>query len=159
RLTAFRDDLAVSALPRPLTSHRAVRALGGSDLVVTCVDRDGARLTAAAWAAAHLVPHLDVGTGVTLGPDGTRLLAADVRMLLPGSGCVCGVGGLGDPDGAAYDYHAPPGALPRSPAEPWDARGRLGSLVTLNNLAVSCAIQTWLDLVDGSLAGSTWHRL
>src|SRR5205814_279360 len=123
-------------------------ALGGVDLVVTCVDRDGARLRAAYWARERLTPHLDIGAGVSRLAAGQRLLAADVRLLLPAAGCIRCVGGLGDSEGAEYELHAPPGALPRRPARAWDTGGRLGSLVTLNGLAVSFGVQSWLDLLD-----------
>jgi len=159
RLVEFRPDAAVRAIMRPLNSRASEEALGGADLIVTCVDQDGARLRAARHARARLTPHLDIGTGITLTAPGERQLAADVRLLLPGAGCVRCVGGLGDWEQAEYELHAPPGALPRRPAEPWNARGRLGSLITLNSLAVSFGVQSWLDLLDGSLSASIWHRL
>jgi hypothetical protein len=159
RLVEFRPDLAVRAVRRPLDASSGEQALAGADLIVTCVDQGGARLRAARWARERLAPHLDIGTGVTRVADGGRLLAADVRLLLPGAGCIRCVGGLADSEQAEYELHAPPFALPRRPPEAWDARGRLGSLVTLNGLAVSLGVHSWLDLLDGSLAGSVWHRL
>lgn len=159
RLVEGRQDLCVTAVNRPLDSSRPDPTAGRPDLLVTCVDRDAPRFRAAVWARRRLVPHLDIGTGVTRLPTGERQLAADVRLLLPGAGCVRCVGGLGDPDQAEYELYAPPGALPRRPADRWDAGGRLGSLVTLNGLAVSAGVQSWLDLLGGSLAGSVWHRL
>jgi hypothetical protein len=159
RLVEFRSDLAIRAAAQPLNSHAAQAALEGVDLIVTCVDQDGPRLQAAHWAANHLVPHLDIGAGVTQTATGDRQLAADVRLLLPRAGCIRCVGGLGDLDQAEYELHAPYGALPRRPPEPWNARGRLGSLVTLNGLAASAGVQSWLDLLSGSLASSIWHRL
>jgi ThiF family len=158
RLIAYRPDLMVKAVPHPLNSPSGKAALQGADLIVTCVDQDGARLQAAHWAAAHLAPHLDIGTGVTRSARGDHQLAADVRLLLPRAGCIRCVGGLGDPDQAEYELYAPYGALLRRPPEAWNS-GRLGSLVTLNRLAVSFGVQSWLDLLAGSLASSIWHRL
>jgi molybdopterin/thiamine biosynthesis adenylyltransferase len=159
RLVEFQPELMVNAVPRPLDSFAAEGALPGVDLLVTCVDRDGARLRAAHWARERLTPHLDLGTGVTGTAGSKRQLAADVRLLLPGAGCIRCVGGLGDSEQAEYELHAPPGALLRRPPEVWDARGRLGSSITLNGMAVGFGVQSWLDLLDGSLAGSIWHRL
>ena len=159
RLVEYRPDLMVKALPRPFNSRLAEETLDGSDLVVTCVDQDGPRLRAAHWVREHLVPHLDIGAAVTRTANGERQLAADVRLLLPGSGCVSCVGGIADMDQAEYEFYAPPGALPRRPPPPWNARGRLGSLITINSLAVSIGVQSWLDLLEGTLAGSIWHRL
>ncbi len=160
RLIEYRSsDLMVKAVAHPLNSRAAKAALDGTDLVVTCVDQDGPRLQAAFWASQHLTPHLDIGSGVTRTETGLRQLAADVRLLLPRAGCVRCVGGLADLDQAEYEFHAPPGALPRRPTAAWDAQGRLGSLITLNSIAVSHGIQSWLDLLAGSLGSSIWHRL
>jgi hypothetical protein len=155
-LTAFRPDLAVSAFVLPFAEVRD--RLRDVDLLVTTVDQDAPRLQAGIWARQHGVVHLDVGTGVTRQRAG-RQLAADVRLLLPGAGCVRCVGGLTDLDQAEYEWRAPPGSLPRRPPESWDVRGRLGSLPTLNTVAAATGVQLWLDLVEGTLAGSTWHRL
>jgi hypothetical protein len=159
RLVAFRPDLLVKAVPGPAQGRTVEQAAGGADRLVTCVDQDGPRLHVAHWAHDGLVPHLDVGAGVTRTAGGGRQLAADVRLLLPRAGCVRCVGGLADLDQAEYELHAPPGALPRRPPEPWNARGRLGSLVTLNSQAVSAGVQSWLDLLEGTLTASVWHRL
>ncbi|MBX3397696.1 MAG: ThiF family adenylyltransferase [Gemmataceae bacterium] len=155
-LIAFRPDLAVTAVPYDFLDRRA--KLHGADLIVSAVDRDAGRLAASHWARRHGAVHLDIGTGVTRqGID--RLLAADVRLFLPGAGCVRCVGGLGDLDQAEYELRAPPGAAPRRPPEKWDARGRLGSLPTLNALAASTGVQLWLDLLTCDLGGSAWHRV
>jgi hypothetical protein len=159
RLVEFRSDLLVKAVPKPFANRAAELNLAGVDLVVTCVDRDAPRLRAARWAREYLTIHLDIGAGVTRTDAGDRQLAADVRLMLPGSGCVCCVGGLADREQAEYEFHIPPGALPRRSDENWGTRGRLGSLITLNSLAVSIGVQSWLDLLDGSLGGSIWHRL
>lgn len=159
RLVAYRSDLAVKAVAGPLNLRAPGTALGEADLVVTCVDQDAPRLRAAHWGHDRLVPHLDIGTGVTRTPAGERQLAADVRLLLPRAGCIRCVGGLADLDQAEYELQAPQGTSPRRSQQSWNARGRLGSLVTLNTLAVSFGIQSWLDLLEGSLGGSIWHRL
>jgi hypothetical protein len=155
-LTAFRPDLAVTALAQPLAKAQdRLRDLG---LLVTTVDNDGPRLLAAHWTRRHAVVHLDIGTGVTQ-QDTERLVATYVRLFIPGMGCIRCVGGLGDLDQAEYELHTSPGALPRRPPEAWNARGRLGSLPTLNAMAAATGVQLWLDLLDGTLTASTWHRL
>jgi ThiF family len=155
-LTSFRPDLAVTVFAsRFADAQDRLRDVG---LLVTTVDQDAPRLQAAVWARRYAVVHLDLGTGVTRQEAG-RLLAADVRLLLPGAGCVRCVGGLADLDQAEYELFAPPGSLPRRPAEAWNARGRLGSLPALNAVAAATGMQLWLDLLEGTLRGSTWHRL
>lgn len=159
RLHAFRSDCLITSLPVS-AAHAAVAAkAAGADLIVTCVDHDTARLAAARWARRFLRVHLDVGTGVTWDEaSGQRILAGDVRLLLPRLGCVCCVGGLSNEAEARYELAAPPGALPRQPPQPWH-RQRSGSLITLNSLAVATAVQLWLDLLAGELRTSHWTRL
>lgn len=159
RLVDFRPELAATVLPRRFGVKLSEPTLEDADLVVTCVDQDGPRLRAARMARQQLIPHLDIGTGVRTGDDGQRVIAADVRLLLPGEGCVRCVGGLGDLEAAEYENWAPPGALPLRGSQPWHAAGRLGSLITVNSMAVATGIQSWLDLLAGDLPGSIWHRL
>jgi hypothetical protein len=82
----------------------------------------------------------------------------DIRLLLPGEGCVACVGGLDDPQRRLYDVAAPAGALTRGRRTAWHEQ-RAGSLITINGLTVSTAVQSWLDLCSGHLSSSYWHRL
>jgi uncharacterized metal-binding protein len=159
RLHAFRSDCSITSLPHSATHHCVAAKAAGVDLIVTCVDRDTARLVAARLARRFLKVHIDVGTGITFEDEsGPPVLAADVRLLLPRMGCVCCVGGLRNEEEARYELLAPPGALPRRAPQPWHQQ-RAGSLITLNSLAVATAVQLWLDLLAGRLRSSYWHRL
>jgi hypothetical protein len=162
RLHAFRSDCLITSLPNSATHRCAAAKAAAADLIVTCVDHDTARLAAARLARRFLRVHLDVGTGVTGvtgdAASGQRVLAGDVRLLLPRLGCVCCVGGLPNEADARYELAAPPGALPRRPPQPWH-RQRAGSLITLNSLTVATAVQLWLDLLGGQLRTSHWARL
>lgn len=158
-LHAFRPDCLIASLPYSATHPAAAANAAGADLIVTCVDQDTPRLAATRLARRLLKVHLDVGTGVTQDAGGgQRVLAGDVRLLLPRMGCVCCVGGLRDEAEARYELAAPPGALPQRPPMPWH-RQRAGSLITLNAMTVSTAVQLWLDLLAGQLRTSHWHRL
>jgi hypothetical protein len=157
RLTQFRSDLAVHALTCSVTDARVVECVRGVDLLATCVDRDMPRLAAALLAERFLKVHLDIGTGVTRDDAHELLIAGDVRLLLPGRGCVCCVGGLADEEAARYELLAPPGALQRGPLHSWQQE-RAGSLVTINAMSVAAGVQLWLDLLGGTLANSHWSR-
>lgn len=159
RLELFRGDIALAASSQSFGTRYEEPVIGTPDLIVTCVDQNGARLRAARLARQRLIPHLDIGTGVTTGVDGSRELAADVRFMLPGAGCVRCVGGFSDPEAADFSSQLSPGYLPKRREEAWNARGRLGSLITVNSMAVSTGIQTWLDFLAGDLEGSVWHRI
>lgn len=158
-LHAFRTDCSITSLPYPVTHPAVISAAAGADLIVTCVDHDTPRLAATRLARRLLKVHLDIGTGVTQSQeDGQRMLAGDVRLLLPQLGCVCCVGGLADEAEARYELAAPPGALPRRPPQPWH-RQRAGSLITLNAMTVATGVQLWLDLLGGQIRTSHWTRL
>jgi hypothetical protein len=158
RLHACRSDCRITSIPHSATHGSVVAKARGADLIVTCVDNDTPRLAAALLARRFLKVHLDVGTGVTFDEHSQRVLAGDVRLLLPRMGCVCCVGGLRDEDHARYELRAPPGALPRRPPPEWHQQ-RAGSLITLNSLTVASGVQLWLDLLAGRLRASHWQRL
>ena len=159
RLCAFRPDMAVSFVDTPLTDPRAQALLERrADLLVTCVDNDTARLAASLAAQRLLTVHLDVGTSIQRRDDGELDMHADVRLLLPGEGCVACVGGLDDPLRRMYDVSTPAGALTRGQRIVWHEQ-RAGSLITINGLAVSTAVQSWLDLCSAHVASSYWHRI
>lgn len=156
-LTQFRADLAVQALACSAADARVVECVRGVDLVATCVDRDMPRLAAAVLAERFLKVHLDIGTGVTQNAAGERQIAGDVRLLLPGQGCVCCVGGLPDAEQARYELLAPPETLRRGVEIGWQQQ-RAGSLLTINAMCVAAGVQLWLDLLAGTLETSHWSR-
>jgi len=160
RLLLLRPDLSMTCLAAPLTGEPMVAALRRlpADLIVTAVDSDTPRLAASLVARETLTVHLDVGTSVTRDESGEMLLAGDVRLLLPGAGCVSCVGGLADREATLYELYAPPKTLRRGRRLAWHEE-RAGSLVSLNAITVGIAVQAWLDLLAGRLRTSSWHRL
>lgn len=128
------DELAL-AVDHPA----AVRACAASDLVFSAPDDDRARLVAALCATAYHRVHLDVGSGVFDETRG-RVAGCDVRLIVPGDGCLLCVGGL---------------ALERRRDPDW-RRQRAGSLRSLNTLATSLAMLLLEKLLRGDVQGSTW---
>lgn len=160
RLLLLRPDLRVTCLDGPLSGEPMVAALRRlpADLIVTAVDSDTPRMAASHLARETLTVHLDVGTSVTRDESGELLLAGDVRLLMPGAGCVSCVGGLADPEATLYELYAPPETLRRGRRLAWHEQ-RAGSLVSLNAITVGTAVQAWLDLLAGRVRTSYWHRL
>lgn len=163
RLSRFRPEMAIHPLAMSIRDpHLRLPAL--CDLLVTCVDDEIARRHAAAGLAARwLLPHLDIATQVlaTAARAGGRELKADVRFVIPGEGCLICQGGenAGQADEIEdFERFAPPGSLSPAQLRPWNQQ-RLGSLITVNAMAVSIGIQTWLQFLAGELTGSIWHRL
>ena len=158
RLHQFRSSMAITPVGRSLGARVEEVEIGNCDLIVTCVDQDGPRLKAATLAHRRMIPHLDIGTGVTASDSGGREIAADVRLLLPGKGCIACVGGLTDMDRARWELATPPGSLYPVRSRPWNET-RLGSLITNNSAAVAMGIQSWIQYLNKELNTSIWHRL
>jgi molybdopterin-synthase adenylyltransferase len=73
-----------------LRSLEALQGLRDVDLMVGCVDNDGARLVLAELAAAHLIPFLDIGVGVER-EDLTPTIGGRLAFYIPGGACLaCG---------------------------------------------------------------------
>ena len=158
RLHQYRPTLAITPVCRSLGSRIEEPEIGNCHLIVTCVDQDGARLRAAAIARRRMIPHLDIGTGVAASDTGAREIAGDVRLLLPGKGCIVCVGGLVDMDRARWELAAPPGSLYPIRSKPWNET-RLGSLITNNSTAVATGVQSWIQYLNKELNTSIWHRM
>ncbi len=150
-------DLSLRPVCAELASAAGLAAVQTAAVVACCVDND-ARLPAALLAVAYHRPLLELGTGVFnagfAGPDGSplaeRVLAAEVRLLLPGSGCAACAGLRGD-------LRAALGTRVPVPEPDW-RRARSGSFAHLNALAVSVATGLLVDLVAGRVTTSVLAR-
>lgn len=140
----------VTALALPVEHPATLRALRSCDFMVSAVDDDGARALCALVAAAWLLPHLDVATGVRA--EG-RERGADLRLMLPGSGCLYCQGGfarLGDLDRMHKD---------QGRHTDWRQESRAGSLRSLNGIAAHFALRLFEELVRGELHAGAWWQL
>lgn len=156
-IAEFNPECTVTAIEASAKSSHVEQLAEGADLIVTCVDSDLPRLCAALMARRFLKVHLDVGTGIQRLDDHSTQMAGDIRLMLPGSGCLLCVGGLPKERDAWFERIAPHGAIPLTAPTPW-FEDRLGSLISLNSIAVGTAVQLWLDLLTGDLRSSFWQR-
>ena len=82
--------LTPAAVIRRFGGLRSTEALNGirdADVIIGCVDNDGARLVMTELASAHLVPYLDIGVGVE--PLGSNVaFGGRVAFYLPGGPCL-----------------------------------------------------------------------
>lgn len=141
-LAAIAPQCRVTAIAAPIEDPAALAAALSARVLATAPDRGRPRLVAALAAAACNRVLLDLGTGLPLEPDPVYA-GLDVRLILPGQGCLWCVGGL---DLAARD------------STDW-RRERAGSLRSLNGCAVSLAWLLIERLVAGALEQTTWLRL
>jgi hypothetical protein len=135
----------------------ALPALTQSDVIVTCVDDDGARWASGVIASLFLKVHLDIGTGIHRSRAG-REMGADVRLIVPGEACVLCFGGLT----RSAQVRAMRGSA-REEIRARDARDwrheRAGSLLSLNHTAVGLGLRLVEDLFAGHVRRSAWIRL
>jgi ThiF family len=169
-LHPIQTNCQLVGLPMDGISPSIVDRAAACDLIVTCVDSDPPRLAAAKLANEFLRVHLDVGSIVRHLPnqaDGQLEIAADIRLLLPGS-CVSCVGGLRDLKAAETSIRTPisQAATPLGKGislihsdEKFQLSLKTGSLIGLNAIACGTATQLLLDLLTGNLSGSFWQRI
>jgi molybdopterin/thiamine biosynthesis adenylyltransferase len=71
-----------------LRRRSAFAALREVDLIIGCVDNEGARLVLSELAAAFLIPYLDLGVGIEGEPGGAQAIGGRVAFCLPGGPCL-----------------------------------------------------------------------
>lgn len=167
RLRTLRPDGDFVPIMAPVQEPYAVQAVKQADVIICAVDASDARLTVALIGAAHLRPCLDIGTAVLAqdaaagrwgdSGDGAtpRLRGMDVRLILPGQGCLLcqgGVTGRSDAIQRLLGIGAP------RDDEPFDTH-RAGSLRAWNAVAVGHGVLMLVDLVAGRLSSTTWLRV
>jgi molybdopterin-synthase adenylyltransferase len=126
-----------------LRSAAALTTLHNVDVIIGCVDNDGARLLLCELAAAHLVPYLDIGVGIEPSPDGTSVMGGRVAFYLPSGPCVACADEL-DFGEAAEDLESE--SLRRVRIERGYARDRRveAALMPLNSAVASLAMMELL---------------
>src|SRR5215211_3951457 len=111
-------------------AHEAAKS---SDVIICCVDADSGRDYASYIASRYHKILIDIGTGVIIGTsDSAAKRGYDVRMILPGDGCLRCCGGLDRPQAELEVFNRDEQQRQRS-----DGRRQRGSLSTLNVAAVS----------------------
>jgi hypothetical protein len=136
------------------------------DVLACCVDDDAARLRAGLIACIDHKVFLDIGVAVLPGEvdvppanPPARITGADVRLIIPGNGCLLCRGGLRREARAFEDLiWGREAAGPIRGADEWRTQ-RAGSLGSLNQLAVALAVQMVQDLVADRLRTTTWAQL
>jgi len=131
----------------PVRSPRSLAELRHVDLIVGCVDNDGARLVLAELAAAHHIPYLDIGVGIE-NDEGALAIGGTIAFYLPGGPCIACADNL-DFDEAAEDLESE--AARRIRIERGYARERdvEPSLMPLNTVLVGAGMIEFLAFATG----------
>ncbi|MGH8477259.1 MAG: ThiF family adenylyltransferase [Methylococcales bacterium] len=135
-----------------LTDQSARQAIAAHPLIWQCVDNGAARIAGGMLAAAYHRVLIDIATGVHM--DSQRRMGADLRLILPGEGCILCFGGVHNRREALETLLS---GTPQAHAD-WTAQ-RAGSLRSLNLIAVGFALRLAEDLVAERVTGSTWLHL
>jgi hypothetical protein len=155
----------IAAVPASILT--TPEALLDADVIFSCVDNDAARLACALTATTTHKVLVDVGTGIHDAPSPLRpvtrsplqpTMGADVRLILPGDGCLLCCGGVADYDWAVQSLLRRNQDDERGGGLAWWEERR-GSLRSLNMIAAGMAVQLLTDLVAGQLDRTTWLQV
>jgi hypothetical protein len=158
----------LEAITTEVTDQRALSALKASDVLFLAPDNDAARLATAIIATMFHKVLFDLGTGIQFpeapaanGRTGAtsrpRTMGLDVRLILPGDGCLLCRGGLANYTAAVEQLCASRPKADRQNQD-WQA-ARAGSLRSLNQIAAGVALRMLEDLITERIQHTTWARV
>jgi molybdopterin-synthase adenylyltransferase len=133
--------------PGSLRTRTALAALRDVDVMIGCVDNDGARLVMSELAAANLVPYLDIGVGIE-GEAPSESMGGRVSFYLPGGPCLACADDL-DFDEAAEDLESEGLRNIRVERGYARERGVEPALMPLNGAVASLAMMELLAFATG----------
>jgi molybdopterin/thiamine biosynthesis adenylyltransferase len=89
-LRRYDPDLDILTLKGRIQDEDVQRALQSVDIIVSGVDNDEARLVLQLFAARHMIPVLDMGSGIFLNSAHTRIerKGGQIRAFIPGHACL-----------------------------------------------------------------------
>jgi len=101
-IRAVRPDAQVIAIPYSIVDPRAQRMVRESDLLISGVDSDGARLVVNELSVRYLIPYIDLGTGINLKEGRVAEAGGQLWLIRPGGFCLQCIGAV-DPYRARVD--------------------------------------------------------
>ncbi len=153
------QSVTYTAVVAPITDPAALEMARSCDILCCCADNDAARLATAILSTLYHKVLLDIGAGIfdeTHGAHNSRDMGADVRLVLPGDGCLLCRGSLGNYDQAIEELcHSHLRANQLENTIPWQQQ-RAGSLRSLNQIAVGVGVQMLQDLIAEHIRSSVW---
>ena len=87
-ISGINPDAAVEWHVALLEDGEAQAALETVDVLLGCVDHDGARLLLNRLAIRQRIPYIDIGTGIHVTDDGVTAAGARVAFVLPDGPCL-----------------------------------------------------------------------
>ena len=159
-------DSDIWHINRYIDDQQAKMAVKECDLLISTVDDDTARLAVSLLSTLYQLPLLDIAVGVSFQPAAQsavsrRELGADLRLILPGDGCLLCRSGLGDFAGAVENLSRTSLSQHRQAQDQrgWRSVEHMGSSLLWNTQAVSEGVELLWQLARGEISRSTWLRL
>ena len=149
-------EAQIEAVAETVTSHVALDALKGCDVIFSAPDNAAARLAAGAIGAAYGRPLIDVGTAIHR--TGTNRLDADIRLVMPGERCLLDFGSVAHEAAGLRILESPDEEEWFTALRDWREE-RPGSLASINATAAGVALRMFEDLVAGRIPSSLWCNL
>lgn len=154
-------EITLEPLVATLNDRLAWQAVKSCRVLFACADNDAARLTAAILAALYHQVLIDIGTGIFFEGEASsgqrrRVMGADVRLIVPGDGCLLCHGHLNRYAQAVETLIGSGGSA--MPDSDWRTQ-RTGSLRSLNQIAAGLGVHLLQDLVADRIQGSIWARI
>ena len=146
---------AMENVPLSITSMEAFNAMKACDIIFSCTDHDGARLSTSIISRLYHKPHFDIASGIH-GEEGDRSVGFDVRFVLPGHCLLC-FGGMRDPRQAEQVMFSPHDERRVYSSRNW-RNERNGSLASLAQCATATAMRMLEDFIGKRIDRSTWLR-
>jgi molybdopterin/thiamine biosynthesis adenylyltransferase len=146
-IKAIAPDARVELIARPLQSGEALDALKSVDLIIGCVDNDGARLILNELALAYGIPYFDVASGIEPAGGGRlESIGGRVAVVLPDGPCLHCMGEIDTAEARFYNATPDQQAVAR-------ARGyapvKAPAVVSLNGLISSALVNELAIWVSG----------
>lgn len=138
----------VQALAEPVSRPAAKTALASSDLLVGCLDNDGARLEVADLASRCLIPWLDMGTGIVVEEGQAIQAGGQFSFWIPGLNCP---GCMGSLDWTSVDRAALPEGLRQARDQVYGTPDPAPAVASLNTMIASAAINEAVLWSSGQL--------
>jgi hypothetical protein len=141
-----RDFPEIDVIPvqNGVETPAALTRAAEAEVIISAPDAGRPRFFAAVAAVLFCRPHLDVGTGI-FRRGGTLEAGADIRLIVPGEGCLNCVGGIRR-------------LLSLRPRADWRSECAR-SLRSLNQIAAHAGLYLVERLFSGDRMGTTWQRI
>jgi len=153
---AVNPAAVVEAIQGDVRDASIIRRLLDVDIFLSCTDSQGSRAALTQLAYQYLVPGIDVGVAIHVGPTGVSHVSGRVQMLAPGLACLLCAGVL-DPElvrrdlltdeARAADSYIVGAAVPQP------------AVISLNSVASSLAVTMLLSAVTGVPVATRHQRL